>query len=171
MQSRTPALNKQNRWSRKAVEHPPEFYLYVRIKSSNIWFDTEAPSPPFYIALLTEKVAFLYTFYGAPFTYLAEKYISLLTAVNVLYIWTNRKTRTAFSRPFHNHKMRQLALLGLSLQTEMTNFATLSYISAIEFPTLFIYPEIENAAFPRTGNYTPPPPTGFYPGNILVFHF
>ena len=27
-------------------------------------------------------------------------------------IWTNRKTRTAFSRPSHSHKMRHLGLLG-----------------------------------------------------------
>ena len=46
----------------------------------------------------------------------------------------------------------------------MTNFPTLTYISTIEFPALFIYLETENAAFLPTGNYTPPPPLGLFPG-------
>ena len=47
-------LNKQNRWSRKAVEDLLESctssvtcFIYVLIKSSNIWFDTEVPPHPF----------------------------------------------------------------------------------------------------------------------------
>ena len=75
------------------------------------------------------------------------------------YLNNLRKTRIAFSGPFHNRKMRQVALLGLF--TEMTNFLTLSYVSTIEFPALFIYLEIENAAFSVQASI---PPRAFYPG-------
>ena len=52
----------------------------------------------------------------------------------------------------------------------MTNFPTLTYISTIEFPALFIYLETENAAFLPTGNYTPP--RAFFQAlDILVFYF
>ena len=59
--------------------------------------------------------------------------------------------------------MRHLVLLG-HFTNRNDKFPNLTYISTIEFPALFIYLETENAAFLRTGNYTSPPPSGFFPG-------
>ena len=134
-------LNKQNRWSRKAVEDLLESctssvtcFIYVLIKSSNIWFDTEVPPHPF-----------VYHFWKRRYIFCIpsiEKWCTLhipSREIYLLYIWTNRKTRTAFSRLFHSHKMRQLALLGLFTNRNDKSYPTLSYIWIIEFPALFIY--------------------------------
>lgn len=117
-------LNKQNRWSRKAVEDLLESctfsftcFISMYVLKARIFDLTLRPPPPHpFVYHFWQR---RYTFCIPPiekwytFTYLAEKFISLLTAENALYIWTNCQTRTAFSRPFHNHKMRQLALLRL----------------------------------------------------------
>ena len=148
-------------------------YLYVRIKSSNIWFDTEAPPPP--------PHPFVYHFWKRRYTFCTpsiEKWFTLHIPSREIYIPFNCCKCTVYlNKPqnqngvfstFSQPQNAPASPFG-TLQTEMTNFPTLSYISTIEFPALFIYLEIENAAFPRTGNYTPRAFTQAL--DILVFYF
>lgn len=98
---------KCNPGSRKTVEHPLEsctssficfISMYV-LKARILDLILKPPHPTLlYTTFDREGTLFVYLLLknGAPFTYLVEKFISLLTDVNILYICTNRKTRRRF---------------------------------------------------------------------------
>lgn len=143
------------------------FYLYVRMKSSNIRFDTEAPPPTLlYTTFDREGTLFVYLLLknGAPFTYLVEKFISLLTDVNVLYI-NKPQNQTAVSRPFHSHKMRHLVLLG-HFTNRNDKFPNPYIYFNYWIPCPFHIPGDWKRGFsPYRQLYPPPPPaSGFFPG-------
>ena len=134
------------------------------------------PPPPtlLYTTFDREGTLFVYLLLknGAPFTYLVEKFISLLTDVNVLYI-NKPQNQTAVSRPFHSHKMRHLVLLG-----HFTNRNDKFPIPYIYFnywiPCPFHIPGDWKRGFsPDRQLYPPPPrPRAFFQAlDILVFYF
>ena len=126
------------------------------------------PAPPtlLYTTFDREGTLFVYLLLknGAPFTY--------LTAVNVLYIWTNRKNQTAVSRPFHSHKMRHLVLLG-HFTNRNDKFPNPYIYFNYWIPCPFHIPgDWKRGFFPYRQLYPPPPPSGFFPGTwYLAFLF
>lgn len=105
------------------------FYLYVLIKSSNIWFDTEAPPHPF-----------VYHFWKRRYTFCIpsiEKWCTLHIPSREIYI-------------------PSYCIFEQIAKPELLKSLPFSYTSV----------ETENPAFPRTGNYRPPP--GFYTGTWNV---
>ena len=118
------------------------------------------PAPPptlLYTTFDREGTLFVYLLLknGAPFTY--------LTAVNVLYIWTNRKNQTAVSRPFHSHKMRHLVLLG-HFTNRNDKFPNPYIYFNYWIPCPFHIPGDWKRGFSPYRQLYPPPPSGFFPG-------
>ena len=141
------------------------FYLYVLIKSSNIWFDTEAPPHPF-----------VYHFWKRRYTFCIpsiEKWCTLHIPSREIYI-PSYCIFEQIAKPERRFLDFFIAIKCASwpfwdfLQTEMTNHTLPFHIFELlkSLPFSYTSVETENPAFPRTGNHRPPP--GFYTGTWNV---
>ena len=154
------SVAKCNPGSRKTVEHP------LRIKSSNIWFDTEAPPPTLlYTTFDREGTLFVYLLLknGAPVHIPSrEIYIPFNCCKCTVYL-NKPQNQTAVSRPFHSHKMRHLVLLG-HFTNRNDKFPNPYIYFNYWIPCPFHIPGDWKRGFSPYRQLYPPPPSGFFPG-------